>query len=157
MTVNDSSDRTLTITRLIDAPRDLIWRAMSEPEHLIHWWGPNGFTNTFYEFEMKPGGVWRFMMHGPDGTDYPNKIVFREIVDAQRLVYDHSDDGGGKEGIDHAFLGTITLDDEDGKTRVTLSIVFETAKEFEDAKKFGADTGGNQTLGRLADYVAAMQ
>lgn len=156
MTAHDRSDRTLTTTRLIEAPRTLVWRAFAEPERLRQWWGPDGFTNTFYEFDMKPGGTWRFMMHGPDGTDYPNKIVFREVVEAERLVYDHSGDGEAEKS-DHRFIGTILLEDVDGKTKVTLSLAFETVEEFEKSADFGATEGGKQTLARLAEHVAGMQ
>ena len=68
--------RSIVTTRLVDAPRDLVFEAWSDVEHLKHWWGPNGFTTTTSEFDFRPGGVWRFVMHGPDGTDYPNLIVF---------------------------------------------------------------------------------
>ena len=153
---HSAKDRSITITRVISAPRELVWRAMTEPEHLVHWWGPNGFTNTFYEFEMKPGGVWRFMMHGPDGTDYPNKIVFTEIVAPERIEFDHSGDGDTIE-TDHRFHSTITMEEEGDATKVTLHSIFETEKDYEFAAKFGAIEGGMQTLGRLADHVSTMQ
>lgn len=146
----NDAERSLTISRVIDAPRDLVWRAFTEPEHLVHWWGPDGFTNTFHEIDIRPGGVWRFMMHGPDGTDYPNRIIFLEIVKPERLVYDH--DGDGDEGIDHRFRSTVTFEEKDGKTTVTLHSVFERQEDYDMATKY-AIVGGEQTLGRLADYV----
>lgn len=152
----DTKDRELIISRTIDAPRDLVWRAFSEPEHLVHWWGPNGFTNTFHEFSFEENGVWRFMMHGPDGTDYPNKIIYREIKKPERIVYDHSGDGEA-EWKDHRFTSTITLEDLGSKTKVTLHMVIETAQELEKMKKFGAVEGGQQTLGRLDAYVQGMK
>src|SRR5213593_4772796 len=91
---NDSTntaDREVITTRVIDTPRELIWRAFSEPEHLAQWWGPRGFTNTFHEFDFKPGGHWRFVMHGPDGTEYTNHSVFDEIARPGRVVFRHLD------------------------------------------------------------------
>lgn len=70
-----TADREIATTRIFDAPRKLVWKAWTDPNHVAHWWGPNGFTNTIHEMNVAPGGVWRFMMHGPDGTDWPNKIV----------------------------------------------------------------------------------
>src|SRR5689334_2461741 len=84
-TSNDVSERELLITRLINAPRDLVWDAWTKPEHVQHWWGPDGFTNTIHEMEVKPGGVWRFMMHGPNGMNFPNRIVFHEVVKPEKL------------------------------------------------------------------------
>jgi uncharacterized protein YndB with AHSA1/START domain len=72
-----NSEREIVITRVVDAPPEVVFRAFTEPEHVVHWWGPFGFTNTIYEMAVRPGGVWRFNMHGPDGTDYPNEIHYR--------------------------------------------------------------------------------
>lgn len=145
----NDAERSLTISREIDAPRELVWQALTTPEHLVHWWGPDGFTNTFHEIAVKPGGVWRFMMHGPDGTDYPNRIIFREIIPLERLVYDHDGDESDK---DHRFRASITLTEADGKTTVTLHSVFERQEDYDLATQY-AIVGGEQTLGRLADYV----
>ena len=72
----DTSDREIAATRIFDAPRDLVWRAWTDPQQIVQWWGPNGFKTTTYQMEVKPGGVWRFVMHGPDGTDYQNQVTF---------------------------------------------------------------------------------
>src|SRR5688500_17035285 len=92
MSAERSEDREIVVTREFDAPRELVWEAWTQPQHVAQWWGPRGFTNTIHEMAVKPGGVWRLTMHGPDGTDYPNKIVFTEVVKPARLVYEHSDD-----------------------------------------------------------------
>src|ERR1700678_444638 len=91
----NSADREIVISRVFDAPRELVWQAMTDPLHVIHWWGPRGFTTTIEEMNVRPGGVWKQVMHGPDGTDYPNKSIFTEVVKPERLVYAH---GGGKKG-----------------------------------------------------------
>jgi uncharacterized protein YndB with AHSA1/START domain len=148
-----TQDREMVITRDISAPRDLVWRAWTEPEHLIQWWGPDGFTNTFHEISVKPGGIWRFMMHGPDGTDYPNKIIFTKLVKPERIEYTHSDD---EVKVQH-FDTVVTLDDlGNGKTRVTMKVLFVSKEEFDKVKGYAVQ-GGNQTLGKLADHVAGMQ
>ena len=90
----DTDPRSIIGSRLFDAPRDLVFSAFTDPAHLAQWWGPNGFTTTTYSFEFRPGGVWRFVMLGPDGRDYQNRITYEEIVRPERIVYRH---GGGED------------------------------------------------------------
>jgi uncharacterized protein YndB with AHSA1/START domain len=150
------TDREIIQKRLLDAPRSLVWRAWTEPEHLKVWWGPDGFTNTFHEYDLRPGGVWRFMMHGPDGTDYPNKIVFEEVEEPSRIVYQHSDDEE-KGDHPHCFHVTVTFEEQDGKTLVTLHSLFPTKADCDAVQKFGAIEGGVQTLGRLDQHLKTMR
>ena len=84
--------RELIISRVLNALAALVWEAWTKPEPIIKWWGPNGFTTTSHSMEVKPGGSWRFMMHGPDGRDYPNKIIFLEVDPPKKLMYKHSGD-----------------------------------------------------------------
>jgi uncharacterized protein YndB with AHSA1/START domain len=155
---NDPSDlaaRSIITTRLFDAPRELVFEAFTEPQHLAHWWGPNGFTLTVHSMEVRPGGTWRFVMHGPDGTDYENRIVYDEVVRPERLVYRH---GGGDEVEPVQFHVTVTFEDEGGKTRLTMRALFPSAAERERvAKKYGAVEGAQQTLARLAEHLAALR
>ena len=147
-----TEDRLLLILRVVDAPRELVWRAFTEREHLIQWWGPSGFTNTFYEFDLRPGGVWRFVMHGPDGTDYDNNSRFLEVTRPERIVFDH---GTGPDDV--MFRSTVTFEAVGEATRVTLRMEFSTAQARDDAvRKYGAIEGGNQTLHRLAAYLETM-
>jgi uncharacterized protein YndB with AHSA1/START domain len=147
----EASNREIVIERIVDAPRELVWRAWTEADQIAKWWGPDGFTTTIHEMHVRVGGVWRFIMHGPDGTDYPNRIVYREIVKPERLVYDHSDD----KGNDH-FQSTVTFETAGNRTKVTLRAVFETAQARAAAIKFGAVEGGKQTLARLDQHLATM-
>lgn len=151
MTIN-TTDREIVITRLINAPRDLVWRMWTEPEHLEKWWGPNGFTVTTHDIDIREGGEWNFIMHGPDGRDYPNHIVFTAIVAPERIEHDHGDD----EGKIH-FHAIITFDEVDGKTNLTMRSIFLTPEMREMVvREHGAIEGGKQTLGRLAEYVEAL-
>jgi len=147
----EAHDREIALTRLLDAPPELVWRVWTEPEHMAAWWGPNGFTTTVHEMDVRPGGVSRYTMHGPDGTDYPNRVRYREVVRPERLAYDHDDDGAG----DHAFQVTVTFEAVEGGTRVTNRMLFPTAEAREMTVKFGAVELGHQTLARLAEYLAA--
>ena len=151
--MSNASGSEMIIERVIDAPRELIFRAFTEPEHVKHWWGPNGFTNTIHEMDVRPGGIWRFIMHGPDGTDYPNKIVYVEVTPPERLVYEHS---GDRPDGPVSFRSTITREATGGKTKVTLRADLGSVEEFQRAKEFGAVEGGQQTLARLDAYVKAM-
>ena len=83
------SDREIVSTRVFEAPRETVFRAWTDPDHLARWWGPKGFTNTLQEFDSRPGGIWRFVMHGPDGKAYKNKSVFIEVVKPERIVFQH--------------------------------------------------------------------
>jgi uncharacterized protein YndB with AHSA1/START domain len=148
-----ASDREIVISRTIEGPRRLVFAAFTDLRHLSRWWGPNGFTTTTRAFAFKPGGVWDFIMHGPDGTDYPNRIEWREIVPPERIVYLH----GESEQDPEAFVSTVTFIDRGNATDVTLRAVFRTKEQRDEAiERYGAIEGGKQTLGRLATYVAAL-
>ncbi len=153
----ENADREIVISREFNAPRELVWEAWTNPEHVANWWGPRGFTTTIEEMDVRPGGVWKHVMHGPDGTNYPNKSVFKEVVKPERIVYSH---GGGREGGRCAhFVATWTFDAlAADKTRVTIRMVFtSTADRNFVVKEFGAIEGGNQTLGRLAEHLSQME
>lgn len=144
-----TADREIITTRVVDAPRELVWKAWTDREQVAQWWGPNGFTNTIQEMDMRPGGVWRFVMHGPDHVDYQNKIIFEEIVKPERLAYTHV--SGPK------FQATATFDEQGGKTKLTMRMVFDTAAERDrTVQVFGAIEGAKQTLERLNQHVAKM-
>lgn len=148
--VTPATEPVINITRLFDAPRELVFDAWTDPQHISQWWGPRGFTTTTHERDVRPGGVWRFIMHGPDGTDYDNRIVYREVVRPERLVYDHDSD---KEDDPHKFHVTVTFAEEDGKTRLTMRTLFKSIAERDRTIEFGAVEGGNQTLDRFGEYL----
>jgi len=141
------SDRQIVTTRVLDAPRQLVFRAWTEPDHLARWWGPKGFTNTFQEFDMRPGGIWRFVMHGPDGVDYKNKSVFVEVVKPERIVFQHVSG--------HQFQVTTTFAEQGGKTGLTFEMLFETAAECAKVKVFAVEAN-EQNFDRLETELARM-
>jgi uncharacterized protein YndB with AHSA1/START domain len=147
-----TTDREILLTRVFDAPRELVFNAWIDPEHIAQWFGPSGFTTTIHEMDVRPGGVWRFIMHGPDGVDYPNKIVYLEIVKPQRLVYDHFSDDVDESGQFHV---SMTFAELDGKTLLSMQMLFESSAERDRVvNEYGAIEGGEQTLDRLAAYLA---
>ena len=152
----ETSDREIVISRVFDAPRELVWQAMTDQQHVVNWWGPRGFSMTIETMDVRPGGVWKHTLHGPDGANYPNKSIFKEVVKPERIVYSH---GGGREGGPGAsFVSTWTFEVVgDGKTKLTMRRVFASpeARDFV-VKEFGAIEGGKQTLERLSEHLPAM-
>ncbi|WP_061249704.1 SRPBCC family protein [Leptospira alstonii] len=147
-----TADREIRATRTFDAPRDLVFRMWTEPEHIVHWWGPKGFTNTFETMDVRPGGVCKFVMHGPDGTDYPNLIVFLEVIRPEKLVYKHGSDMEDHPGDFHV---TVLFSEQNGKTALDMTMLFKTAEQRnETVEKYGAVEGLNQTMDRLVEYLA---
>lgn len=140
--------------RVLYAPRALVWSVWTDPKHLAQWWGPDGFATTTSLHDFRVGGVWRFVMHGPDGRDYENRITYDEIVPPERIAYHH---GGGDDVEPVQFKTTVTFADLGRKTRVTFRGVFPSAAERARViKEYGADKGLVQTLARLAAHVEAL-
>jgi len=152
-TTSNTADREIVTTRLIDAPRELVFEAFTDPKHVGHWFGPEGFVTTTRSMDVRPGGKWIFVMRGPDGTDWPNVVTYQEVVPPSRLSYLHGDD---KEP--DMFRTTVTFDDAGGKTALTMRAVFKTAaaREFV-ARERGAVEGAKQTVARLEAYVRTLQ
>ena len=150
----------ITITRTVNAPRLRVWQMVTQPEHIQHWWGPNGLTNTIFEMDVRVGGMLRFVMHGPAGyggapesqcPDYPNWIRYTTITAPAFMDYEHGADDESKP----EFNASITLDDlGDNTTRVTLRLVLQSEAQREQLVKFGAVEGGEQNLARLDAYVS---
>lgn len=154
------SDTEIVISRVLHAPRELVWEAWTNPEHVVNWWGPRGFTNTTKRHEFRVGGYWEHMMHGPDGTDYPNKAKFLEIVPLERITYLL---GGGSdleadERRGATFRATWTFEAvAPDRTLLTGRMVFP-SKEARDrvVRDYGAVEGGKQTFERAAEYTAGL-
>lgn len=142
----------LVVTRMFPAPRELVFKTWTDPGHLSNWWGPQGFTLTIHSIDVKPGGVWRYTMHGPDGTDYENKISYMEVVRPETLVYAHGD---AEE--DEQFRVTVTFADRGSETELTMRSLFKSAEDLAYVvKNYGAVEGAKQTLDRLAEELAKL-
>src|SRR6187455_1672679 len=113
-------DREITISRVIDAPRELVFEAFTEVRHLSLWWGPDGFTTTTRAFEFRVGGAWDFVMHGPDGSDYQEWITWTEIIRPERIALVH----GEAEADPDAFGSVLTFAAEGTATRIEMRTLF---------------------------------
>jgi len=152
--MQSTADREIVLTRIFDAPRKMVWEAWTDPKQVVLWWGPKGFTTTIEVMDVRVGGVWRHVMHGPDETDYPNESIFTEVVPYERLVYRLT---GGKKGGPAVQIEKITSFEEDaGGTRVTMRMVFVSAEaRDQNVRDYGSIDGGKQTLERLAEHLSA--
>lgn len=141
----------LYLTRLLDASVKDVWNAWVEPDQVAQWWGPRGFTITTVNKDVRTGGTWKYTMHGPDGTDYPNFTTYLEVDPYSRLVYDH----GGTETTPPMFRVTVLFTEMNGKTKMEMTMAFSSAAAAEEAKKFIKKAGGESTWDRLAEYLVA--
>jgi uncharacterized protein YndB with AHSA1/START domain len=149
-----TADREIVISRTIDAPRELVFEAFTAVKHLSRWWGPNGFTTTTRAFAFREGGVWDFVMHGPDGSDYPEWITWQEITPPERIALVHGESAQDPD----AFESLITFADHGGTTEITMRTVFPTAALRDRAvEEYHAIEGGRQTLDHLAAYVSEQE
>ena len=146
-----TADREIVVTRVIDAPRELVFAAFTKREHVENWWVPSG--TTIHEWNAKPGGLWRYSQPGPNGTQYPFKIKFIEITKPTRLVYDFGTDA---ENAPEPVRTNVTFEEQNGKTKVTLQLLFATVAAREEAAKYGGVGGAKQALKNLADYTAKL-
>ena len=144
------ADRAIIYRRMLEAPAALVWKVWTTPSHLAGWYGPAGFGSTIHKLDLRAGGQWLFTMHGPDGTDYPNKVTFLEVAEPRRLVYDHGDPNEPGH-----FKVTATFDEHDGRTELKYVMVFATAEEKRTVvEKYGAEEGLKQNMDRLAGWLA---
>lgn len=151
--MTDGQDRDITVSRVLDAPPERVWQAMTDPRSLSHWWGPRGCTATIQTMDLRPGGEWIYRMNVYGLTSFQNRSVFTEVVEPERIVYTN---GSGKDGRTASdFESALILEPEGGQTNVTFRLVFATPF-FRDqfARKYSAVDGGKQTLDRLAAYLA---
>ena len=147
-----AADREIVVSRVVGAPRERVFEAFTEVRHLSRWWGPEGFTTTTRAFEFRVGGVWDFVMHGPDGTDYQEWITWTELAPPERIAMLH----GEARDDPNAFASVLTFESDGEATLVRMRAVFPTkALRDEAAEKYHAIEAGRQTLGNLAAYVTA--
>lgn len=149
MMTETAAEREIVVTRLFDAPRELVFAAFTEREHVMNWWVPSG--TTIHEYDGQPGGQWRYTMPGPDGALYPFKVQYIVIEKPTRLVYDY---GADTAGAPEPVRTSVTFAEENGRTRVTLQLTFATAAARAEAAQYGAAAGAQQALASLARYLA---
>jgi len=146
-----TTDRDVIFERFFHAPPALVFAAWTTPEHMVHWYGPNGFTTTVHEIDLRPGGIIRLTMRGPDGRDYHNRMRYLEVDPPHKLVYRHEPDAGDEPVT---FESTLTFTAENNGTRLHMRQHFPTAEtRTMVAEKYGAIEGGKQTFARLAAHI----
>ncbi len=147
---SSTHDRELLLSRTLDAPVELVWEVWTKPGHIANWWGPNGFTNTISAMNVTPGGEWHLVMHGPDGTDYKNESIFKEVIPFKKLVYEHVSAP--------KFVATIQFEAKGEQTLLTWHMLFETAETFiQVVKTFKADEGLKQNIEKLNLYLVGVK
>jgi uncharacterized protein YndB with AHSA1/START domain len=149
MTPNPKANEIL-LTRVYDAPVSTVWEAWTDPAHAAHWWGPRGFTLTTHSKDLRPGGAWRYTMHGPDGVDYPSVARYHEVEDQAKLLYDH----GGSDDRPPLFRVLVRFTPLGKKTRMDMTVTLATPEAAEEIRKFIKKVGGDSTWDRLAEYLA---
>jgi uncharacterized protein YndB with AHSA1/START domain len=143
-----TADRELIVSRLIDAPRKLVFMAWTNPEHVARWWGPQGFTTTYCKMDVRPGGAFRVCMRSPDGADLWKRGIYRDIVEPERIVFTFAwEDAAGNPG--HELLTTVTFVEHGSGTKLTLhQAVFQTVEARESHR-----AGWTSCLERFAEYI----
>ena len=136
----------IRIVRTLKAPIELVWEVWTNPEHIAKWWGPNGFTNTIHLMDVQEEGEWKLTMHGPDGTNYPNRSVFKEIVPFKKIVFEH---------FNPHFITTVLFDSKGVETLLDWSMVFDSEEMYNIiVKAHKADEGLKQNLEKLEKYLS---
>lgn len=155
-TVTRPSEREFVMERLFDAPRELVWQAWTKPEHLVHWWGPKGWTLPVCKIDFRPGGIWHYCMRGPKGEESWGKAVYREIDEPERIVYLDTfadEEGNPVEGMPEMVI-TVIFEALEGKTKVTAHAQFASVADLESVLAMGMVEGLTQTWDRLEAYLA---
>lgn len=140
-------------TRLLDAPRELVWEVWTDPKHIREWWGPEGFSLTTNSMNVQPGDVWDFVMHGM-GRDWGNRIEYTDVVKPSLLAYKHM----GEAGEDYNFKVTVSFEDIEGKTLLTMKSVFKSRAIIEELNRnVNAFEAGMQTMSKLDRYITQIK
>lgn len=153
LTLTLPSDREILMTRDFDAPRELVFKAYTDPKSIPQWWGPRGYTTTVDKMDVRPGGVWRFVQRDQDGNEFAFNGVYREIVPPERLVYTFEFEG--MRG--HVMLETVTFEEHDGKTKLTDRALFDNVEDRDGMLKSGMEQGAAETMDRFAELLKELQ
>ncbi|MGQ3013375.1 MAG: SRPBCC family protein [Flavobacteriales bacterium] len=146
--MENTADREIRIQHRFKTPVEQLWAAWTQPEHITHWWGPDGFTSTIHEMDLREGGEWRLTLHGPDGTNYPNRSVFKEIVPLHKIVFEH---------FNPHFMTTVLFEPDGEYTLLEWTMVFDTPEQRDIiVKAHKAEEGQKQNLQRLQAYLSGL-
>jgi uncharacterized protein YndB with AHSA1/START domain len=143
------SDREIVITRIFDAPRELVFKAVTDPNLIPQWWGPRRFETTVSKMDVRQGGVWRFVQRDPEGNEYAFNGVYREIAPPERLVYTFEFEGMPS----HVILETVTFEEQDGKTKQVVTDLFQTIEDRDGMYKSGMEEGAAETMERFEELL----
>jgi uncharacterized protein YndB with AHSA1/START domain len=153
LSVTTPSEREIVMKREFDAPRDLVFKAHTSCEHLSRWWGPRKYEVTVCELDFRPGGKWRMVHRGSDGTESGFHGVFREIVPSERIVWTFEFEGvPGSVSVE-----TLTFEEVDGKTTITTTSVYDTVEERDAMLGSGMEEGAAESMDRLEEYLETLK
>lgn len=143
---NNIQNRILQSKILLKAPTDIVWEMWTNPEHISNWWGPNGFTNTIHKMDFEKEGEWNLTMHGPDGKNYPNRSIFKEIIPFKKIVFEH---------FNPHFITTVLFESENSETLLDWTLLFDSEEMFDIiVKAHKADQGQKENIEKLEKYLS---
>lgn len=147
--MENPENREMQITRTFDTPVELMWQVWTDPKHIANWWGPDGFTSTIHKMDLQEGGEWNLTLHGPDGTNFPNRSIFKEIIPVKKIVFEH---------FNPHFITTVLFETKGEATLIDWTLLFDTSEMRETViKVHKADEGQKQNLERLEKYVIGLR
>ena len=145
----ETQNRELRITKIFKAPIDLMWQAWTDSEKIVNWWGPDGFTSTINKMELHEGGEWKLTMHGPDGTNYPNRSIYKEIIPHKKIMFEH---------FNPHFITTVFFESKGEETEIDWTMLFDSEEMYEIiVKAHKAGEGQKQTIEKLENYLSKLQ
>lgn len=143
---NNIQNRILQSKILLKAPTDIVWEMWTNPEHIAKWWGPNGFTNTIHKMDFMKEGEWILTMHGPDGKNYPNRSIFKEIIPFRKIVFEH---------FNPHFITTVLFESNNSETLLDWTLLFDSEEMFDIiVKAHKADQGQKENIEKLEKYLS---
>jgi uncharacterized protein YndB with AHSA1/START domain len=153
LTVTTPSDREIVMTRVFDAPRDLVFEAHSSCEHMSNWWGPRKYEFASCQIDFRPGGTWRIVHRGPDGEEYGFHGEYREIVRPERITWTFEFEGfPGQVSVE-----TLELEEHDGKTTITATAVYDSVEARDAMIESGMESGAAESYDRLDEYLEVLK
>lgn len=143
---NNIQNRILQSKILLKVPTDIVWEMWKNPEHIENWWGPNGFTNTIHKMDFREEGEWNLTMHGPDGKNYPNRSIFKEIISLRKIVFEH---------FNPHFITTVLFESNNSETLLDWTLLFDSEEMFDIiVKAHKADQGQKENIEKLEKYLS---